>query len=162
VNGPLPGDHAFPSFRDFEVIHHYLPTASRMMQSRVRKRGINGKYTYTHTIRKQVAHQTIEAKTQLTHRDYTNLLLQQENQNHFAVYKTRRCFMYKNQYFQLDIYKEPCHKRCKVSERERELRTYTSLRTSLPTTLKHDVMGPRVKIQTKKCAQILRKSFSVD
>ena len=66
----------------------------------------------------QVGLQTIEVKTQLTHRDYTNLL-SQENPNHFPVFKTRRCFMYKNQYFQLDIYKEPSHRRCKVRERER-------------------------------------------
>jgi len=112
VNGPLPGDHAFPSFRDFEVCHHYLNTASRTMQSRLRKRGVNGKWCYTHTIRKQVGLQTIEVKTQLTHRDYTNLL-SQENPSHFPVFKTRRCFMHKNQYFQLDIYREPSHRRCK-------------------------------------------------
>ena len=29
VNGPLPSDEEFPSFRDFEVCHHYLQTASR-------------------------------------------------------------------------------------------------------------------------------------
>lgn len=55
VNSPLPGDHAFPSFRDFTVHHHYLQTNSRMMQSRLRKRGRKGKWSYTHTIRKQVS-----------------------------------------------------------------------------------------------------------
>ena len=54
VNGPLPSDCSFPSFRDFEVVHHYLQTTSRMMQSRLRKRGRKGKWSYTHTIRKQV------------------------------------------------------------------------------------------------------------
>merc|ERR1712109_225106 len=29
VTGPLPKDSAFPNFRDFEVVHHYLQTASR-------------------------------------------------------------------------------------------------------------------------------------
>ena len=38
----------------FQVHHHYLNTASRTMQSRLRKRGVNGKWCYTHTIRKQV------------------------------------------------------------------------------------------------------------
>ena len=37
-----------------QVCHHYLQTSSRMMQSRLRKRGRKGKWTYTHTIRKQV------------------------------------------------------------------------------------------------------------
>ena len=76
VTGPLPKDSAFPNFRDFEVrkdpkcdtsrpkpihpdskfqvVHHYLQTASRTMQSRLRKRGRQGKYSYIHTIRKQV------------------------------------------------------------------------------------------------------------
>ena len=54
VNTPLPKDSLFPSFRDFEVVHHYLQTASRTMQSRLRKRGRMGKWSYIHTIRKQV------------------------------------------------------------------------------------------------------------
>jgi len=111
VNGPLPSDCSFPSFRDFEVVHHYLQTTSRMMQSRLRKRGRKGKWSYTHTIRKQVSGQAIEVKTPLNHRDYSTLLAQ-EDPSHFLVYKTRRCFMWKNQYFQLDIYRQPCHPRC--------------------------------------------------
>ena len=55
INGPLRSDTDFPSFRDFEVCHHYLQTSSRMMQSRLRKRGRKGKWSYTHTIRKQVS-----------------------------------------------------------------------------------------------------------
>jgi len=112
VNGPLPAENVFPDgVRDFEVCHHYLQTSSRMMQSRLRKRGRKGKWTYTHTIRKQVSGQVIEVKTPLSHRDYSNLI-SQEDPNHFLVFKTRRCFLYHNQYFQLDIYKEPCHDRC--------------------------------------------------
>ena len=41
----------------FQVVHHYLQTASRTMQSRLRKRGRMGKYSYIHTIRKQVGNQ---------------------------------------------------------------------------------------------------------
>lgn len=112
VNTPLPKDSIFPSFRDFEVVHHYLQTASRTMQSRLRKRGRMGKWSYIHTIRKQVSGQVIEVKTPLTHRDYTHLL-DQEDPLHLTVNKIRRCFLYNNQYFQLDIYKEPCHPRCR-------------------------------------------------
>lgn len=112
VNTPLPKDSLFPSFRDFEVVHHYLQTASRTMQSRLRKRGRLGKWSYIHTIRKQVSGQVIEVKTPLTHRDYTHLLDQQDPL-HLTVNKIRRCFLYNNQYFQLDIYKEPCHPRCR-------------------------------------------------
>lgn len=143
INGPLPGDHEFPDrFRDFEVCHHYLQTSSRMMQSRLRKRGRKGKWSYTHTIRKQVSGQMIEVKTPLGHRDYSNLI-SQEDPNHFLVYKTRRCFLYHNQYFQLDIYKEPCHERCKGLML---LETYTTLagdemKARMPTFLN---IGPQV------------------
>lgn len=136
VNGPLPSDHTFPSFRDFEVSHHYLQTPSKMLQSRLRCRGRKGKWSYTHTIRKRVQGQVIEVKTPLSHRDYSHLL-EQRDKNHDAIYKTRRCFLYHNQYFQLDIYREPCHQRCKGLML---LETYTTLtgeelRKQLPTFL---------------------------
>jgi hypothetical protein len=41
-------------FLSLQVVHHYLQTASRTMQSRLRKRGRMGKWSYIHTIRKQV------------------------------------------------------------------------------------------------------------
>jgi len=123
INGPLPKDSAFPNFRDFEVTHNYLQTASRTMQSRLRKRGRMGKFSYIHTIRKQYGGQMIEVKTPLTHRDYSHLLDQQDSL-HLTVNKIRRCFMYNNQYFQLDIYKEPCHPRCRGLML---LETYTTL-----------------------------------
>jgi len=139
VNSPLPRDELFPSFRDFEVVHHYLQSPSRTMQSRLRKRGRCGKWSYIHTIRKQVSGQVIEVKTPLTHRDYTHLLDQQDPL-HLNVNKIRRCFLYNNQYFQLDIYKEPCHPRCKGLML---LETYTTLnpqelRDILPTFLSID------------------------
>ena len=65
----------------------------------------------------------IEVKTPLTHRDYSHLLDQKDLQ-HLTVNKIRRCFMYNNQYFQLDIYKEPCHPRCRGLML---LETYTTL-----------------------------------
>jgi len=123
INGPLPKDSAFPNFRDFEVTHNYLQTASRTMQSRLRKRGRLGKYSYIHTIRKQVGGQVIEVKTPVGHREYSHLL-DQTDPLHLTVNKTRRCFMYNNQYFQLDIYKEPCHPRCSGLML---LETYTTL-----------------------------------
>ena len=118
------------------------------MQSRLRKRGRLGKYSYIHTIRKQVS--TSDWLTQnnanlwlvagwrtgdrgedtggsswvlsSSGSDWSSPLdsqqvinsdwLTQININLWLVCRTRRCFMYNNQYFQLDIYKEPCHPRC--------------------------------------------------
>lgn len=143
VNGPLPSDNEFPErFRDFEVVHHYLQTTSKAIQSRLRKRGRKGKWTYIHTIRRVVRGQLIEEKRTLTSRDYSTLL-NQVDPHHYEVYKTRRCFLWQNQYYQLDIYKDPCHERCQGMML---LETYTTLsaeelRTRLPGFLK---LGPEV------------------
>ncbi|XP_050543963.1 TRPL translocation defect protein 14 isoform X1 [Daktulosphaira vitifoliae] len=108
----LPRDQLFPPFQDFDVVHNYLQTYTKNMQARLRKRGQKGHWNYTHTIRRpRVRGQVIEVKTQLSHRDYVNLL-SQKDETHYPIYKKRRCFIHNNQYFQLDIYCKPCHPRC--------------------------------------------------
>lgn len=111
VGGKLTGDDAFPDFQDFDVVHHYLQSNGPKVQARLRKRGQKGNWTYIHTLRRPHVHnQSVETKTQLTHRDYMNLLAQRDDA-HFTIYKKRRCFLVNNQYFQLDVYKEPSHPR---------------------------------------------------
>ena len=44
-----------------------------------------------------------------------NMVSQCDNA-HFPIFKKRRCFIYNNQYFQLDIYREPCHPRYESKE----------------------------------------------
>uniref|UniRef100_A0A336LYL4 CSON005316 protein n=1 Tax=Culicoides sonorensis TaxID=179676 RepID=A0A336LYL4_CULSO len=122
--GPLPSNAEFPPFQDFEVVHNYLQSAGMKAQARLRKRGQNGHYSYIHTLRRPHLHgQSIEVKTQLSHRDYLNMLSQRDDA-HFTIFKKRRCFLVNNQYFQLDIYQEPSHPRCKGLML---LETYTSL-----------------------------------
>lgn len=110
----LPDDKAFPVFQDFDVVHDYLSTSNPKIQARLRKRGQNGHYTYMHTLRKETAFngQVLEVRTNLSSKDY-GILYSQLDHNRQSVFKTRRCFVWNNQYFQLDIYKEPCHPRCK-------------------------------------------------
>lgn len=108
----LPSDDKFPPFEDFDVIHDYLQTNSRKTQARLRKRGQKDRWSYTITVRRpEVRGQCVEVKTQISSRDYCTML-EQRDKHHFTIFKKRRCFLYHNQYFQLDIYKEPCHKRC--------------------------------------------------
>jgi hypothetical protein len=110
INGPLPEDSKFlEGFRDFDIWHRYLETASDQIQSRLRKRGSKGKAkvtsTYTHTIRKLVSGQVIETKRSLNNREYEALVIQ-ESSNHLPVHKTRRCFLFNSQYYQLDTYSD--------------------------------------------------------
>lgn len=39
-------------------------------------------------------------------------MLAQRDDSHWTVYKSRRCFLWENDYYQMDIYKTPCHPRC--------------------------------------------------
>uniref|UniRef100_T1ILT8 Uncharacterized protein n=1 Tax=Strigamia maritima TaxID=126957 RepID=T1ILT8_STRMM len=122
--GQLPSDNEFPSFQDFKVIHDYLTSLNPKLQARLRKRGQNSHWSYTNTIRRlEFNNQIIEVKTQITSREYQNMLAQRDA-NHHKIYKTRRCFLWNNQYFQLDIYREPCPDRCKGLVL---LETYTTL-----------------------------------
>lgn len=110
----LPDKKAFPVFEDFDVIHDYLSSSDPKSQARLRKRGQNGHYTYMHTSRKEtkINGQVVEVRTNLSSKDYERLYTQLDHSRQ-SVYKTRRCFLWNNQYFQLDIYSEPCHPRCK-------------------------------------------------
>ena len=115
IHGPLPEDSKFPEgFRDFDICHHFLQTSDEI-QSRLRKPDSKGKAkvtsTYTHTIRKMVSGKVIETKRSLDNREYEALVIQ-ESSNHLPVHKTRRCFLFNSQYFQLDTYSDDCHERC--------------------------------------------------
>ncbi|XP_011307340.1 uncharacterized protein Ttd14 isoform X1 [Fopius arisanus] len=124
VKGPLPADSDFPPFQDFDVVHNYLQSKTPKLQARLRKRGQKGHWSYIHTLRRpKMCGQVVEVKTQLTHRDYLNMLAQRDD-SHFTIFKRRRCFLINNQYFQLDIYREPGHPRCRGLML---LETYTAL-----------------------------------
>ncbi|XP_049867288.1 TRPL translocation defect protein 14 isoform X2 [Pectinophora gossypiella] len=113
VKTPLAPDTEFPPFQDFDVVHNYLHSDVRKAQVRLRKRGQKGHWSYIHTLRKfHPTGQSVEVRTQLTHRDYLNLLPQRDDA-HFTIFKKRRCFIYNNQYYQLDIYRQPTHPRCR-------------------------------------------------
>ncbi|XP_041977315.1 TRPL translocation defect protein 14 isoform X2 [Aricia agestis] len=114
VKTPLVPDSEFPPFQDFDVVHNYLQSDYRKAQVRLRKRGQKGHWSYIHTMRKlhPTNGQSVEIRTQLTHRDYLNMLPQRDDA-HFTIFKKRRCFIHENQYYQLDIYRQPTHPRCR-------------------------------------------------
>lgn len=70
--------------------------------------------------------QVVELRRQISHRDYLNLLAQRDH-SHYTVHKNRRCFLWHNLYFQLDIYLPPCSPKC---EGLVLLETYTTLKSS--------------------------------
>ena len=103
----FPTDEEFQGhFEDFEVRHDYLSTTDET-QIRIRRRGRNGIYTYTATVRmKEIEGQRVELRRNLSGREYDILMLQRDP-SHQPVIKRRRCFIYENQYYQLDEYQSP-------------------------------------------------------
>lgn len=71
--------------------------------------------------------QVVEVKTPLAKKDYENMLNHADSR-HLPVFKTRRCFLYNNQQYQLDIYRDPCHPRCRGLML---LETFTTLPSSV-------------------------------
>ena len=58
-----------------KVVHHYLHSAKKGFQTRLRKRVRNGRATYTFTVRKpEMQGQVVEVKQPISQRDYNNLL----------------------------------------------------------------------------------------
>ncbi|XP_061163511.1 TRPL translocation defect protein 14-like [Saccostrea echinata] len=120
----LAEDSKFPGFQDFDVQHYYLSSPSRKTQARIRRRGQNGYWTYTHTMRRQVQDAMAEIRMSISEKDF-NILYEQRDTKRWPIYKKRRCFLWNNQYFHLDIYKEPSPDRCKGLM---ILETYTALK----------------------------------
>ena len=64
-----------------------------------------GRNTFTLTVRRpERMGQVVEVKTPLSKKDYDNMLNHADSR-HLPVFKTRRCFLYNNQQYQLDIYR---------------------------------------------------------
>lgn len=89
-----------------EIIQTYLKETKPGTERRVRQRGINGEYSFYYTEKtcingSQVVRAEVEKK--ISQKEYINYLSEVDYNLH-QIHKTRYCFVYKNQYFELDIY----------------------------------------------------------
>lgn len=86
-----------------EIIQTYL-NSNKDEEIRIRQRGINGNYIYTQTIKRTVNDlKRIEIEKRLSKDEYLNLLMNSDTTK-YPIRKTRYCLIYKNQYFEIDIY----------------------------------------------------------
>lgn len=89
--------------KKLEIIQTYL-NSNENEEVRVRQRGIDGNYIYTKTIKKTINDlKRIEIEKRLSKDEYLNLLMNADINKH-PIRKTRYCLIYKNQYFEIDIY----------------------------------------------------------
>ena len=89
--------------KKLEIIQTYL-NSKEDEEIRVRQRGDNGNYIYTQTIKRNISDiKRIEIEKSLSKDEYLELLMNADTSKH-PIRKTRYCLVYKNQYFEIDIY----------------------------------------------------------
>ncbi|KAI3382968.1 hypothetical protein SNEBB_003130 [Seison nebaliae] len=91
-------------YTEFSVIHDYLTCLLKNTRIRLRKRGLDKNWCYTQTT--ELREKKVETKRRLTRREYEQLLLQRDIERQTIV-KTRRCFIWENKYYHLDIFHQP-------------------------------------------------------
>lgn len=90
---------------EIEQSYVYLKDGSKF---RLRRRGINGNYIYTHTIKKNAGPaKRIEIEKRLTAREYLSLFQDSSITEVNSLRKIRTCFLWKNKYFELDTFAKP-------------------------------------------------------
>ena len=89
--------------KKIEIVQTYL-NSNKNEEVRVRQRGINGNYIYTKTIKKYINNlKRIEIEKRLSKDEYLESLMDADISK-YPIRKTRYCLIYKNQYFEIDIY----------------------------------------------------------
>lgn len=87
-----------------EIIQVYLKSKNKNEEIRIRQRGENGSYTYYLTKKiKRDDMSRYEIEEKISKDRYLSLLMEADTERNI-VRKTRYCFMYQNQYFELDSY----------------------------------------------------------
>lgn len=94
----------FKSCKRAEIVQTYLKSNNKNESVRIRQRGFKGTYSYTKTIKKDVSSTTREEiESKISQAEYISLLTQADNKRR-QIIKTRYSLVYKNQYFEIDIY----------------------------------------------------------
>jgi CYTH domain-containing protein/thymidylate kinase len=96
-----------PSHRqDIDIVQWYLQCAEPDFSERVRKRGQNGFWTYYHTLKKRVGSGVRTEAEHMIGREEFELLRKRSDPGYKPVRKTRTCFVYDNQYCELDTFQD--------------------------------------------------------
>lgn len=87
-----------------EIVQTYLTGGEKGYSERVRKRGGDGKYVYTHTRKKHISDvRRIEIENEISEEEYTRLLERADPERR-TILKRRYCLSYRSQLFEIDVY----------------------------------------------------------
>ncbi len=93
-----------PLYMKIEIEQAYLKEQERTAGMRIRKSTINGKTTYKKTYKKSITYRTrIEIEDDISEQTWKDLLFNIDPDS-IPIKKTRHCFLYQGQFFELDIY----------------------------------------------------------
>ncbi len=93
-----------PIYTKIEMEQAYLKNQGENAGMRVRKSFINGKAIYKKTFKKNITNVTrIEIEDDISEEAY-NEYLKDIDEGSTVIKKVRHCFMYQDQFFELDIY----------------------------------------------------------
>ena len=86
-----------------EITQTYLRTRDGRT-ARVRKRGLDGAYVYTHTQKTRISDvKRIELEREISQEEYTRLL-EDADPSRSVIHKDRYCLTYREQMFEIDVY----------------------------------------------------------
>lgn len=87
-----------------DIMQVYLATSNENEEVRIRQRGSNGSFSYYLTKKIKLNETSrYEIEEKITKDKYLSLLMEADS-NLNVIRKTRYCFVYKSQYFELDVY----------------------------------------------------------
>ncbi len=87
-----------------EIEQTYLLPDGDWHTNRLRKRGRDGAYTYTHTRKQRLsALRRLEDEREISREEYETLLLRADPSYH-VIHKFRYCYCYEGQLFELDVF----------------------------------------------------------
>ena len=90
------------SVTKLNIIQTYL-NSSQDIERRVRQRGIEGVYSYYYTEKRGFGLSRIEVEKKISKEEYLDYLMDADTTLH-QVRKDRYCFVYENNYIELDVY----------------------------------------------------------
>lgn len=88
-----------------DIIQTYLIRTDKKVERRIRQRGILDKFTYYYTEKEMLDDglSRTERERKITEQEYLKLMMEADTELH-QIRKQRTCFVYENQYFELDTY----------------------------------------------------------
>jgi CYTH domain-containing protein/predicted ATPase len=99
---------SFPHFERIVIVQNYLVKNKDGEKRRIRARGQNGSWFYTETIKRKITDITrIERERIISKSEYERLLATARDPSRMTIRKYRHCFVWKHQYFELDVFEKP-------------------------------------------------------